>query len=108
PVAAALDREAGAARRVGGGTSGPPRAAGIAGRMRIALATDAWSPPPNGVARPLWVTVAELESAGHVVEVIDPTAFRTVPCPTYPEIRLAILPYRQLKRRVGRFWPGAA
>jgi len=75
--------------------------------MRIALATDAWSPQTNGVVRTLSVTVAELESAGHVVEVIEPTAFRTVPCPTYPEIRLAILPYRQLKRRLDRFAPDA-
>ena len=32
--------------------------------MRIALATDAWSPQTNGVVRTLSITVAELERAG--------------------------------------------
>ena len=64
--------------------------------MRIALATDAWSPQTNGVVRTLSITVAELERAGHVVEVVHPGSFRTVPCPTYPEIRLAVFPYREL------------
>jgi glycosyltransferase involved in cell wall biosynthesis len=73
----------------------------------IALATDAWSPQTNGVVRTLSVTVAELERQGHVVDVVHPGAFRTVPCPTYPEIRLAVLPYRGLARRFDRFSPEA-
>ena len=75
--------------------------------MRIALATDAWSPQTNGVVRTLSVTVAELERAGHVVEVVHPGGFRTVPCPTYQEIRLALFPYRELARRLDRFAPDA-
>jgi glycosyltransferase involved in cell wall biosynthesis len=75
--------------------------------MRIALATDAWSPQTNGVVRTLAITVAELERAGHVVEVVHPGAVRNVPCPTYPEIRLAVLPYRELARRLDRFSPEA-
>jgi glycosyltransferase involved in cell wall biosynthesis len=42
-----------------------------------------------------------------VVEIIEPADFRTVPCPTYPEIRLAILPYRELARRLDAFAPDA-
>jgi glycosyltransferase involved in cell wall biosynthesis len=75
--------------------------------MRIALATDAWSPQTNGVVRTLSTTIAELERAGHVVEVVHPGGFRTVPCPTYPEIRLAVLPYRELSRRLECFVPDA-
>jgi len=75
--------------------------------MRIALATDAWSPQTNGVVRTLSITVAELERADHVVDVVHPGAFRSVPCPTYPEIRLAVLPYRELARRLDRFLPEA-
>jgi len=75
--------------------------------MRIALATDAWSPQTNGVVRTLSITVAELERAGHVIEVVHPGSFRTVPCPTYPEIRLAVFPYRELARRLDRFAPEA-
>jgi glycosyltransferase involved in cell wall biosynthesis len=36
------------------------------------------------------MTIDGLRDAGHNVEVIEPSCFRTVPCPTYPEIRLAI------------------
>ena len=75
--------------------------------MRIALATDAWSPQTNGVVRTLAITVAELERAGHAVEVLHPSLFRTVPCPSYAEIRLALLPYRELARRLARFAPDA-
>ena len=57
--------------------------------MKILIATDAWSPQVNGVVRTLQSTIAELTKAGHIVRVIEPGQFRTVPCPTYPEIRLA-------------------
>ncbi len=40
----------------------------------------------------------ELRAMGHVVEVIGPDRFRTVPCPTYPDIRLSLLPGRRLAR----------
>ncbi|WP_375427990.1 glycosyltransferase family 4 protein [uncultured Sphingomonas sp.] len=56
---------------------------------RIAIVTDAWSPQVNGVVRTLGAVRAELEAMGHVVLVVAPDAFRSVPCPTYPEIRLA-------------------
>ena len=58
--------------------------------MRIALVTDAWAPQVNGVVRSLTATKRELECLGHVVEVIGPDRFRSLPCPTYPEIRLAL------------------
>lgn len=60
--------------------------------MRIALVTDAWHPQVNGVVRTLDTTVRHLTLAGHEVSVIAPPAFTTVPCPTYPEIRLAVWP----------------
>ena len=42
---------------------------------------------------------------GHVVEVIGPDRFRTLPCPTYGEIRLAVLPLRKLARLIEEFEP---
>ena len=44
---------------------------------------------------------------GHVVEVIGPDRFRTVPCPTYPEVRLSVLPRRRLIRTIEAFNPDA-
>lgn len=58
--------------------------------MRIVIATDAWHPQVNGVVRSLAMTVDCLSRLGHEVEVIDPSRFRGIPCPTYPEIRLAV------------------
>ena len=53
-------------------------------------------------------TVAEvLRERGHVVEVIGPDRFRTVPMPGYASIRLAVLPARKLTRLVDEFAPDA-
>jgi glycosyltransferase involved in cell wall biosynthesis len=58
--------------------------------VKIVVATDAWHPQVNGVVRSLCMTVDHMRRAGHAVEVIEPSRFRTLPCPTYPEIRLAL------------------
>ena len=44
---------------------------------------------------------------GHTVEVIGPDRFRTLPCPTYPDIRLSVLPGRRLARMIEAFAPDA-
>jgi len=75
--------------------------------MRLALVTDAWSPQVNGVVRTLARVKRELESLGHEVAVCEPGAFRTLPCPTYPEIRLALLPGRQVARWLDATRPDA-
>ncbi|MDA1064090.1 MAG: glycosyltransferase family 1 protein, partial [Proteobacteria bacterium] len=53
--------------------------------MRIAIATDAWSPQVNGVVTTLRHTRDELVAMGHEVLMITPEGRRTMPCPTYPE-----------------------
>lgn len=62
--------------------------------LRIALVTDAWLPQINGVTTTLSRCREELEMKGHRLIVISPDRFRTVPCPRYPHIRLAILARR--------------
>lgn len=71
--------------------------------MRIALVTDAWTPQVNGVVRTLQSVRAELERMGHRVLVISPDLFGSVPCPTYPEIRLAIAGSRSVGGRIATF-----
>ncbi|AFJ02649.1 Glycosyltransferase [Methylophaga frappieri] len=66
--------------------------------MKIIIVTDAWEPQVNGVVRTLGKTRDYLKSFGHDVTMITPQRFKTVPCPSYPSIRLAILPYRKLAR----------
>lgn len=68
--------------------------------MRIALVSDAWRPQVNGVVRTLTTTAAELARMGHVVEAVTPDQFTTLPCPGYPEIRLALGAGRGVRRRL--------
>lgn len=75
--------------------------------MKILFVTDAWPPQVNGVVRTLKETIRNLEIFGHVVEVISPEGFRCIPCPTYPEIPLAILPGREVARRIEAAAPDA-
>jgi glycosyltransferase involved in cell wall biosynthesis len=58
--------------------------------VRIVLATDAWAPQVNGVVRTLNELIRELGRLGHKASVIHPGLFRSIPCPFYKEIRLAI------------------
>ena len=74
---------------------------------RIMIVTDAWLPQVNGVVRTLTTVVDELRAMGHVVEVISPDRFRTIPCPTYSDIPLALLPRRSLVRMIEAFKPEA-
>ena len=73
--------------------------------MRILLATDAWAPQVNGVVMTLRNTIRGVEAAGHLVQVIGPDRFRSIPCPTYPEIRLALGPYPRFSELARRFAP---
>ena len=75
--------------------------------MRIALVSDAWFPQVNGVVRTLSRVREEVLALGHDVEVISPDLFRTFPCPTYPEIRLAVLPARKLGAKLDAYSPEA-
>ncbi|HLI20115.1 MAG TPA: glycosyltransferase family 1 protein [Stellaceae bacterium] len=69
--------------------------------MKLVLVTDAWPPQINGVVRTLQETIRVLERTGHRVDVISPHGFRCMPCPTYPEIPLALFPGREVARRLG-------
>jgi 1,2-diacylglycerol 3-alpha-glucosyltransferase/glucuronosyltransferase len=58
--------------------------------LRLLIATDAWPPQVNGVVRTLTELTRELEKLGHAVTAIHPGLFRTLPCPGYAEIPLAL------------------
>ncbi len=73
--------------------------------MNILIVTDAWMPQVNGVVRTISTVRAELEAMGHTVEVIGPDRFRTVPMPTYPEIRLALGAGRRLRAMIEAMRP---
>ena len=73
--------------------------------MRILVATDAWHPQVNGVVRTYEHLAQEIPKLGADVGFIMPSLFRTVPCPTYPEIRLALVSPSALARHVDEMRP---
>lgn len=75
--------------------------------MRILIATDAWAPQVNGVVRTLETLEKQLVKLGHEVLFVTPGGFRTVPMPTYPEIRLALFARRAVGRVIEKFQPDA-
>lgn len=75
--------------------------------MKIMIVTDAWEPQVNGVVRTLKNTTRELSELGHRVELLTPLEFRTIPCPTYPEIRLSLMPGQRVRQRISEFAPDA-
>jgi glycosyltransferase involved in cell wall biosynthesis len=77
------------------------------GLSRVLIVSDAWVPQVNGVVRTLRTIAEELRSMGKVVEIIGPDQFRTIPMPSYPEIRLALFPSRKLAKLIEAFAPDA-
>ncbi|NVD44997.1 glycosyltransferase family 4 protein [Qipengyuania atrilutea] len=75
--------------------------------MRICFVTDAWKPQVNGVVRTLEATRRVLENRGHLVDIISPDRFRSAPCPSYPEIRLALAGEKRVGPMIERFRPQA-
>ncbi|MET0362077.1 MAG: glycosyltransferase family 1 protein [Sphingobium sp.] len=89
---------------------GAPLSGGVAldgAPCRIVVVTDAWTPQVNGVVRTLCAIRAELEARGHEMIVISPDLFATLPCPTYPEIRLAMSAPRTIGRMIADLDPDA-
>jgi glycosyltransferase involved in cell wall biosynthesis len=75
--------------------------------MRIAIVTDAWHPQVNGVVRTLSAVCDGLAEAGHEAVVFGPDRYRTIPCPGYSTIRLAIGAGPALGRQLAEFEPQA-
>ena len=73
---------------------------------RITIVTDAWHPQVNGVVRSLEHTILHLSDLGADVRLITPQQFRSIPCPTYPEIRLSMTSYRAVAEALERCGPG--
>ena len=73
--------------------------------MRVLVATDAWHPQVNGVV--LGHVSREARAFGFELEFLSPDQFRTLPMPSYPEIRLALAASRQVARRLEESRPDA-
>ncbi|MDO5674610.1 MAG: glycosyltransferase family 1 protein [bacterium] len=75
--------------------------------MKICIVTDAWHPQINGVVTTLSRTAETLRTWGHEVLLITPERFATLPCPTYPEIRLSLVSPATIEHMLSEFAPEA-
>jgi glycosyltransferase involved in cell wall biosynthesis len=73
----------------------------------ILIVTDAWDPQVNGVVRTLKNTQYQLQQYGLRVQFLTPNDFKTVGCPGYPEIRLALAQRTQVEMRIRDIDPDA-
>lgn len=70
--------------------------------MRILMVTDAWRPQVNGVVHTLERLEQSLKELGVETQFLTPAIFRTLPMPTYPDIRLALTTPRSIARMIDR------
>jgi glycosyltransferase involved in cell wall biosynthesis len=70
--------------------------------MRILMVTDAWRPQVNGVVHTLERLTETLKSFDVEVDFLTPNIFRTLPLPTYPDIRLALTTPGHVARLIDR------
>ncbi len=75
--------------------------------LKVLIVTDAWKPQVNGVVRTLDTLGTQLTKFGNEVRYITPDMFRTIPMPSYPEIRLALAPNWKIARIINKFEPDA-
>lgn len=77
------------------------------GGLKIVIATDAWKPQLNGVVRTLDTLGKILTRFGNQVLYITPNDFKSLPMPSYPEIRLSLMPNRKVAKMINEFQPDA-
>lgn len=79
----------------------------LADQRRVAIVTDAWHPQVNGVVRTLSMTCQGLGTAGYRAAVFGPDRYRTIPCPGYASIRVAVGAGPALRAQLAAFAPQA-
>lgn len=75
--------------------------------MRILVATDAWHPQVNGVVTTYERLQSEVRAFGAELIFLTPADYASMPCPTYPEIALALPRPRTTARRIREIAPDA-
>jgi len=72
---------------------------------KIAIVTDAWHPQINGVVTTLTRTIQDLIDLGYQIKTITPQSFKTIQCPTYPEISLALAGPKTVAKELFTYQP---
>ncbi|HFB2048119.1 MAG TPA: GDP-mannose-dependent alpha-mannosyltransferase [Hyphomicrobiaceae bacterium MAG_BT-2024] len=71
------------------------------------IATDAWRPQINGVVHTYERLASAAVEFGVEIVFLTPSDFKTIPCPTYPEIRLAVPGYKYVLEHLDVVAPDA-
>ena len=79
----------------------------VEGPFRILIATDAWRPQINGVVRTLEGLAEEAPRHGTQISFLTPEGHRSIPMPSYPEIRLSLAGPGAIARRIEEERPNA-
>ncbi|WP_334175591.1 glycosyltransferase family 1 protein [Pseudoxanthobacter sp.] len=64
------------------------------------VVSDAWHPQINGVVRTMERTMEGLAGLGVESCTLTPQDYRTLPCPTYPEVRLSVTRPKSVGRAI--------
>jgi hypothetical protein len=72
---------------------------------RILIITDAWLPQINGVVRSIEALMKETPALGVEIQVLAANEFRTVPLPTYPQVRVAVTGPGAVRDRIEELKP---
>src|SRR3984957_960955 len=72
---------------------------------RILIITDAWLPQINGVVRSIEALVREAPALGVDIKILAANEFRTIPLPTYPQVRVAVTRPGAVRRRIEKLKP---
>jgi glycosyltransferase involved in cell wall biosynthesis len=72
---------------------------------RILIVTDAWEPQVNGVVRTIEALLREAPALGVDLDVLTSIGFRTVPVPTYGQLRVALTRPGVIARRIDALKP---
>jgi glycosyltransferase involved in cell wall biosynthesis len=102
-----VSREREASVRLGSEREGPAPSGQADRNKRVAIISDAWRPQVNGVVRTLSAICDGMTAAGYEPIVFGPDRYRTIPCPGYSTIRLAIGAGAALGRHLSEFAPQA-
>lgn len=69
---------------------------------KLIIFTDAWYPQVNGVVTTLTNLIRE---SSWEIEVVNPTMFKTLPCPGYSEIRMSLVRRNTIIKIIKEFEP---
>lgn len=75
--------------------------------MRVLVATDAWHPQVNGVVRTLTSLARCAPRFGVQIDFLSPEGFKTLPIPSYRELRMALPNAGKIARQIEQAQPHA-